>query len=289
MSEEEIGALVDGASLAHAVVMQEAAPVDTNVQVTLDLVGERAIEALEQADMAKGEEIFTQLGAELGQVFEQHKDTLDAFARQVEETDKQRAQYLLDTIADGVKVNGVTVREMVGDENIPRVHNLKAANYDVRRMLQEAVQEAVPAQEPDSLVIDFTIHADVQEWANQLWQQAEQQARDMEEMEREYLEKFEDLEREYRHEMEDYFNNHTMPILNDLGDIAKRINDTMTVTPVFPAAIALADVAEPQPVAQESNSLAYSGAAFGVIAVLAAGAIYKRVTKKTNSNEESLL
>ena len=108
-------------------------------------------------------------------------------------------------------------------------------------------------------------------------------------MEEAYLEKFEDLEREYRHEMEDYFNNHTMPILNDLGDIAKRINDTMTVTPVFPAAIALADVVEPQPVAQESNSLAYSGAAFGVIAVLAAGAIYKRVTKKTNSNEESLL
>ena len=108
--------------------------------------------------MAKGQEIFTQLGAELGQVFETHKDTLDSFARQVEETDKQRAQYLLDTVADGVLINGVTVREMVGDENIPRVHNLKAANYDVRRMLQEAV----PDQEPDQVVIDFTVHADVQ-------------------------------------------------------------------------------------------------------------------------------
>ena len=89
--------------------------------------------------------------------------------------------------------------------------------------------------------------------------------------------------------MEDYFANNTMPILNDLGDIAKRINDTMTVTPVFPA-IALADVVEPRPAAQESNSIAFSGAAFGVIAVLAAGAIYKSIrTRKTNSNEESLL
>ena len=62
------------------------------------------------------------------------------------------------------------------------------------------------------------------------------------------------------------------------------------VTPVFPAAIALADIVEPQPAAQESNSLAYSGAAFGVIAVLAAGAIYKSCrTRKTYSNEESLL
>jgi hypothetical protein len=142
--------------------MQEAAPVDTNVQITVDVAGGRAIEALEQADMAKGQEIFTQLGAELGQVFETHKDTLDSFARQVEETDKQRAQYLLDTVADGVLINGVTVREMVGDENIPRVHNLKAANYDVRRMLQEAV----PDQEPDQVVIDFTVHADVQQWAD---------------------------------------------------------------------------------------------------------------------------
>ena len=150
--------------------MQEAEQkaVDTNVQITVDVAGGRKIEEREQADMAKGQEIFTQLGAELGQVFEQHKDTLDSFARQVEETDKQRAQYLLDTIADGVRINGQTVREMVGDENIPRVHNLKAANYNVRRMLQEVVAEAVPAQEPDQLVIDFTVHADVQEWANQL-------------------------------------------------------------------------------------------------------------------------
>jgi hypothetical protein len=113
----------------------------------------------------------------------------------------------------------------------------------------------------------------------------------MQEMEEDYLKKFEDLEREYRHEMEDYFEEHTMPILNDLGDIAKRINDTMTVTEVFPtAAIALADIVEPQPAAQESNNLAYSGAAFGVIAVLAVGAIYKSCrTRKTNSNEESLL
>ena len=36
--------------------------------------------------------------------------------------------------------------------------------------------------------------------------------------------------------------------------------------------------------------MAYAGAAFGVIAVVAAGAIYKNFrNKKSNSNEESLL
>jgi hypothetical protein len=45
---DDFAASVVGASQARAAVMQEAAPVDTNVQVTLDLVGERAIEALEQ-------------------------------------------------------------------------------------------------------------------------------------------------------------------------------------------------------------------------------------------------
>merc|ERR1712051_594154 len=108
-----------------------------------------------------------------------------------------------------------------------------------------------------------------------------------------YMEKLEDLERDYRHGVEDYFENNTMPIINDLGDIAKRINDTMTVTEVFPTpapAVALADVAEPQPVAKESNNMAISGAAFGVVALMAAGAIYKRCrSNKTNSNQESLL
>lgn len=66
------------------------------------------------------------------------------------------------------------------------------------------------------------------------------------------------------------------------------INDTMKVTEIYPATatLALADYVEP---AQESNSIAYAGAAFGVVAVLAAGAIYKNFRNKKNSNEESLL
>ena len=126
--------------LRSTVVMQEVAPVeDTNFNVTIDLAGARAVEEREKADMARGEEVFGQLGRDLGQVFEQHQAALDDYARQVEETDKQSAQWLLDTIADGVKINGHSVREMVGDENIPRFHNLKKADYNVRRMLQEAV------------------------------------------------------------------------------------------------------------------------------------------------------
>ena len=89
--------------------------------------------------------------------------------------------------------------------------------------------------------------------------------------------------------MEEYFNNHTLPLINEIGDAAKAVNDTMTITEVFPT-VALADIVEPQPAAQESNSIAYAGAAFGVIAVLAAGAIYKSCrSQKTNSNQESLL
>ena len=82
-----------------------------------------------------------------------------------------------------------------------------------------------------------------------------------------------------------------MPIIDDLGDKAKRINATKTIEWIFDQptpAISLADYVEPQP--QESNSMAYAGAAFGVIAVVAAGAIYKNFrNKKSNSNEESLL
>ena len=276
--------------LRSTVVMQEVAPVeDTNFNVTIDLAGARAVEEREKADMARGEEVFGQLGADLGAVFQQHQAALDDFARQVEETDKQSAQWLLDTIADGVKINGHSVREMVGDENVPRFHNLKKADYNVRRMLQEAVAETT--QEPDAVVIDFTVHADVQQWADDLWRKAQDQAKDFEQHTEDYMEKLEDLERDYRHGVEDYFENNTMPIINDLGDIAKRINDTMTVTEVFPTpAVALADVAEPQPVAKESNNMAISGAAFGVVALMAAGAIYKRFrSNKTNSNEESLL
>ena len=82
-----------------------------------------------------------------------------------------------------------------------------------------------------------------------------------------------------------------MPLINELGDAAKAINATKTIEFIFDEstpAISLADYVEPQP--QESNSMAYAGAAFGVIAVVAAGAIYKNFrNKKSNSNEESLL
>lgn len=83
--------------------------------------------------------------------------------------------------------------------------------------------------------------------------------------------------------------NYTAPLINELGNAAKKINDTKTVNWIYndAPAISLADYVEPQP--QESNSMAYAGAAFGVIAVVAAGAIYKNFRNKKNSNEESLL
>lgn len=34
----------------------------------------------------------------------------------------------------------------------------------------------------------------------------------------EYMKKFEELEREYRHGVEDYFEDRTMPIIDQLGD-----------------------------------------------------------------------
>ena len=85
---------------------------------------------------------------------------MDALARHAEEADKASAQYLLDTLADGVKINGQTVREMVGDENIPTIYTLKKANYNVNKVLQDAAEMSAP--EPDSVVIDFTVSYDVQ-------------------------------------------------------------------------------------------------------------------------------
>ena len=87
---------------------------------------------------------------------------MDALARHAEEADKASAQYLLDTLADGVKINGQTVREMVGDENIPTIYTLKKANYNVNKVLQDAAQSAQEPKEPDSVVIDFTVSWDVQ-------------------------------------------------------------------------------------------------------------------------------
>ena len=112
-------------------------------------------------------------------------------------------------------------------------------------------------------------------------------------MEEDYIKMLENLERDHRHALEDYFANYTMPIIDQLGDVAKRISQEVQVTPVFNetvAPLALAEIVEPQPVAQESNNMAYAGAAFGVVALFAAGAIYKKCrSSKVNSNQESLL
>jgi hypothetical protein len=98
--------------------------------------------------------------------------------------------------------------------------------------------------------------------------------------------------------LEWYFENNTLPILNDIGGVVKKVNDTMNVTFTFaneteglqvPLALASTYV-EPQPAAQESNGLVYAGVAFGVVAILAAGALIKNCrTQKANSNQEYLL
>lgn len=85
---------------------------------------------------------------------------MDTLARHAEAADKASAQYLLDTLADGVRINGQTVREIVGDENIPTYQTLKKANYNVNRVLQDAAEMSV--QEPDGVVIEFTVDWDVQ-------------------------------------------------------------------------------------------------------------------------------
>ena len=101
-------------------------------------------------------------------------------------------------------------------------------------------------------------------------------------------------------EIEDYFNNHTLPMINEIGDVAKNVtqnwNMTFTMPEEAPAAdpvpaLALASTyVEPQPVAQESNGMVYAGVAFGVVAVLAAGALFKNCrSQKVNPNQEALL
>ena len=49
-----------------------------------------------------------------------------------------------------------------------------------------------------------------------------------------------------------------------------------------------AKVAEAPP-AEESNSSAYAGVAFGLVAAIAAGALYRNRNKKINANQERLL
>ena len=64
-------------------------------------------------------------------------------------------------MADGVKINGQTVREIVGPENIPTIQSLKKANYNVNRVLQEAVA-TTDYREPDGVNYEFTVSWDVQ-------------------------------------------------------------------------------------------------------------------------------
>lgn len=95
--------------------------------------------------------------------------------------------------------------------------------------------------------------------------------------------------------MEWFFGNYTLPLMNEIGDTVKNASETANITFSYPEA-------EPLPIpnlvlastyvepAQESNGIAYAGVAFGVIAVLAAGALYKNCrSQKVNSNQEALL
>ena len=43
------------------------------------------------------------------------------------------------------------------------------------------------------------------------------------------------------------------------------------------------------PPAEEPHSAAYAGAAFGIVAAIAAGSLYRKCNKKINANEEPLL
>jgi hypothetical protein len=150
----------DGAATGGAAF--EETGEDYDVKVTVDFVKARELDANEEALKIEGAGIYGALMEGYAKVFQDHKEALDGFARKAEDADKQRAQYLLDTIADGVKINGETVRDMLGAENVPTIHHLKKANYNVRRMLQTAIDEAHPEQKPDGVVMDFTISWDVQ-------------------------------------------------------------------------------------------------------------------------------
>ena len=93
--------------------------------------------------------------------------------------------------------------------------------------------------------------------------------------------------------MEWFFGNHTLPLMNEIGDTIKNASETANITYSYPeteaspSLVLASTYVEP---AQESNGIAYAGVAFGVIAVLAAGALYKNCrSKKVNSNEEALL
>ena len=54
-------------------------------------------------------------------------------------------------------------------------------------------------------------------------------------------------------------------------------------------ALILATQVTEAPPAEESNNIAYAGAAFGIIAAIAAGALVRKCNKKINANEEPLL
>lgn len=137
-------------------VMQEGTP----VSIEVDLDRARDVEAQQDAVKREAEDLFGRIGEGLGRVIAEHSEAMDTLARHAEDADKASAQYLLDTLADGVRINGQTVRERLGDENIPTIVTLKKANYDVNRVLQEAAEMSV--QEPNGVVIEFLVDVDVQ-------------------------------------------------------------------------------------------------------------------------------
>ena len=88
----------------------------------------------------------------------------------------------MDSIANDCYINGRPVKDVIGAENIPNFVNhaeLRKANYNVPRMLQEAVDAAEATVEeppqPSGMKIQFTIPHNIEEWANSIKERAEQQ------------------------------------------------------------------------------------------------------------------
>ena len=78
-----------------------------------------------------------------------------------------RLQWAVDTIANDCYINGRPVKEVIGEENIPIFVTpvaLRKANYNIPRMLQEAVEETAKPEEeqpdgpePSAVKLEFSI------------------------------------------------------------------------------------------------------------------------------------
>ena len=97
-----------------------------------------------------------------------------------------------------------------------------------------------------------------------------------------WVEKFEDFQRDMNNDWEEKRANDTANFINGIADEVKNITETADVT--FSLA---SDYMEPQPASNNSNY--YAGAAFGVIALIAGGALVSNCNKKINPNSEPLL